>query len=38
MAVASAAPSPIAPPGIARWNDSVAIRWVAFKGPPRVST
>ena len=38
LAVAIAAPSPSAPPGIARWNDSVAMRWVAFSGPPRVMT
>ena len=38
IAVAIAAPSPRLPPGIARWNDSVAIRCVALSGPPRVST
>ena len=38
IAVASAAPSPSAPPEMARWNESVAIRCVAFSGPPRVST
>jgi hypothetical protein len=38
IAIAIAAPSPSAPPEMARWNDSVAIRWVAFSGPPRVST
>ena len=37
-AIELAAPSPRAPPGIARWNDSVAMRCVAFSGPPRVMT
>ena len=27
-----------APPEMARWKDSVAIRCVALSGPPRVST
>src|SRR5690606_32611098 len=36
--MASAAPSPREPPGMARWNDNVVIKWVAFNGPPRVST
>ena len=36
MATAMAAPSPSWPPGMARWNASVAIRWVEFTGPPRV--
>ena len=38
MAVAIAAPSPNAPPTIARWYDKVAIRCVALIGPPRVIT
>src|SRR5439155_11385281 len=38
MAVAIAAPSPKLPPGMARWNESVAIKCVALSGPPRVST
>src|SRR5256885_10589667 len=37
ISIASAAPSPSAPPGIPRWNESVAIKWVALSGPPRVS-
>src|SRR4051794_30523650 len=36
--VASAAPSPRAPPGMPRWNDSVAMRCVELRGPPRVRT
>ncbi len=31
-----AAPSPIAPPAIARWYARVTKRWVALAGPPRV--
>ena len=38
IAIEIAAPSPSAPPEIARWNESVAIRWVALSGPPRVMT
>ena len=38
MATAIAAPSPSAPPWMARWKYSVAIRWVAFTGPLRVIT
>ena len=38
LATAMAAPSPNCPPGMARWKLSVAIRCVAFTGPPRVST
>ena len=33
---AIAAPSPSCEPGMARWNASVAIRWVVLNGPPRV--
>ena len=38
IAIEIAAPSPSAPPEIARWKDKVAIKCVAFKGPPRVMT
>lgn len=36
MAVAMAAPSPSVPERMPRWYERVAIRWVAFTGPPRV--